>query len=225
LIPQAAVGDTFLLAFPQDKSAAAGVQLVANWSSIVTDYATRQKIGGLHLKYNVFKQIPVLPPDAYSQEDNDFITPRVLELTYTSYSMAPFARELGYSGDPFSWDEDRRALLRAELDAWYARAYGLRREELRYILDPADVMGADYPSETFRVLKHNEERKFGEYRTRRLILDAWDRMERGELHCPAPYDRSKAQRLTVTASPTFALTPPKQRPNQPGLNFGEADSE
>ncbi len=74
--------------------------------------------------------------------------------------MAPFARELGYDGPPFAWDEDRRALLRAELDAWYARAYGLSRDELRYILDPADVMGPDYPSETFRVLKNNEIRRW-----------------------------------------------------------------
>jgi hypothetical protein len=65
--------------------------------------------------------------------------------------MAPFARDFGYDGPPFVWDEERRALLRAELDAWYARAYGLTRDELRYILDPADVKGLDYPSETFRV--------------------------------------------------------------------------
>jgi hypothetical protein len=50
---------------------------------------------------------------------------------------------------------------------------------LRYILDPAEVMGADYPSETFRVLKHNELREFGEYRTRRLVLAAWDGLESG----------------------------------------------
>ncbi|NLL13845.1 MAG: hypothetical protein GX267_10610, partial [Fibrobacter sp.] len=35
-------------------------------------------------------------------------------------------------------------------------------------------------SETFRVLKEKEIREFGEYRTQRLVLDAWDRMERGE---------------------------------------------
>jgi hypothetical protein len=35
-------------------------------------------------------------------------------------------------------------------------------------------MGSDYPSETFRVLKSNEERKFGEYRTRRLVLAVYD---------------------------------------------------
>jgi hypothetical protein len=72
-------------------------------------------------------------------------------------------------------------VLRAELDASYARAYGLTRDELRYILDPADVMGEDYPSETFRVLKNNEMKKFGEYRTRRLVLEAWNRMEAGDL--------------------------------------------
>ncbi len=69
-----------------------------------------------------------------------------------------------------------RATLRAELDAYYAKLYGLTRDELRYILDPADIYGDDYPSETFRVLKSNEIRQFGEYRTRRLVLEAWDRL-------------------------------------------------
>ena len=88
-----------------------------------------------------------------------------------------FADDLGHDGPPFGWDEDRRAHLRADLDAFYARAYGLDRDELRYILDPADVKGPDYPSETFRVLKEKEIRHHGEYRTRRLVLAAWDRME------------------------------------------------
>lgn len=66
--------------------------------------------------------------------------------------------------------------MRAELDAWFARAYGLSRDELRYILDPQDVFGPDFPSETFRVLKEKELASFGEYRTRRLVLEAWDRL-------------------------------------------------
>jgi hypothetical protein len=74
-------------------------------------------------------------------------------------------------------DEERKAELRAELDAFFARAYGLSRDELRYVLDPADVLGEDYPSETFRVLKEKEIKLYGEYRTRRLVLEAWDRME------------------------------------------------
>jgi hypothetical protein len=94
--------------------------------------------------------------------------------------MTPFARDLGYVEPPFAWNEDRRANLRAELDAFYARAYGLTRDELRYILDPTDVKGPNYPSETFRVLKEKEIRKYGEYRTAKLVLQAWDRVE-GEL--------------------------------------------
>lgn len=82
-----------------------------------------------------------------------------------------------HDSPPFAWDEDRRADLLADLDAFYARAYALTRDELRYILDPADVKGPDYPSETFRVLKEKEIRHHGEYRTRRLALAAWDRME------------------------------------------------
>jgi hypothetical protein len=79
---------------------------------------------------------------------------------------------------------------------------------LRYILDPADVMGPDYPSETFRVLKNNEMRQYGEYRTQRLVLDAWDRMERGELQCPAPYRKpepttSAGENPLLSAGPLF----------------------
>jgi hypothetical protein len=177
--PLCACGDTLLLMFPSAASAEACMGLIANLCSLVLDYSARQKIGGTHMKYNMFKQLPILPPTHYASRDLSFIVPRVLELTYTSYSMTPFARDLGYAGEPFPWNEDRRALLRAELDAWYARAYGLSRDDLRYILDPADLLGPDYPSETFRVLKKNEIAKFGEYRTQRLVLDAWDRQAAG----------------------------------------------
>lgn len=46
--------------------------------------------------------------------------------------------------------------------------------ELRYILDSKDVYGDDFPGETFRVLKDKEMRQYGEYRTRRLVLEKWD---------------------------------------------------
>ena len=77
---------------------------------------------------------------------------------------------------PFKWDEERRAVLKAELDAIYAKLYGLTTDELRYILDPQDVYGPDFPGETFRVLKDKEIKKFGEYRTKRLVLEAWERL-------------------------------------------------
>jgi hypothetical protein len=179
VFPVKACGDTLLLMFPTIDDARLAAALSGNMSALAFDYAVRQKIGGTHLKYNVFKQNPVIPPSAYSEADLAFIVPRVLELTYTSHAMAPFARDLGYDGSPFAWDEDRRAHLRAELDAWYALAYGLNRDELRYVLDPKDLMGADYPSETFRVLQKNEIAKYGEYRTQRLVLAAYDALVTG----------------------------------------------
>jgi hypothetical protein len=85
--------------------------------------------------------------------------------------------ENGIPLPPFKWSEERRAILRAELDAYYAKLYGLTEKELRYILDPRDVYGPDFPGETFRVLKEKEIRQYGEYRTRRLVLEAWERLK------------------------------------------------
>jgi len=172
--PCAATDFTTRIVFVADQLPVAGLLACAN--AIIVDYVARGKLGGTHLSDYISTQLPILPPSAYSPADLDFIGPRVLELTYTSHSMAPFARDLGFDGPPFAWGEDRRAHLRAELDAWYALAYGLTRDELRYVLDPKDVMGEDYPSETFRVLQKNEMAKFGEYRTRRLVLAAYDRL-------------------------------------------------
>ena len=151
--------------------------LTASTASIVCDFVARQKLGGTNLNFFYLQQFPILPPHFFTEMHLVFVIPRVLELTYTSHSLASFAHDLGHTGPPFAWNEERRAQLRAELDAFYARAYGLTRDELRYILDPADAMGPGYPSETFRVLKDKEVRQFGEYRTRRLVLAAWDRME------------------------------------------------
>lgn len=176
VFPESGVGNKLPLMFAkQATNRIAG--LIANMAALSFDFASRQKIGGTTLNFFLLYQLPILQPDFYTEPRLAFITPKVLELTYTSHSLSPFARDLGYEGPPFAWDEDRRAHLRAELDAFYARAYGLTRDELRYILDPADVKGPDYPSETFRVLKEKEIRQYGEYRTRRLVLEAWDRME------------------------------------------------
>jgi hypothetical protein len=176
IIPMVAVGHTIRVMFLDGGDVQPSV-VVANLASLVLDFIARMKFGGLHLTVETLKQLPILPPSFYGAGASTFVTSRVLELTYTSHAMTAFARDLGHDGPPFAWDEDRRAQLRADLDAFYARAYGLDRDELRYILDPADVKGADYPSETFRVLKEKEIRQFGEYRTRRLVLEAWDRME------------------------------------------------
>lgn len=108
------------------------------------------------------KQIVTLQPTTYCKPDSDFILPRVIELTYTTYDLRPFAEDMGFNGPPFTWDLERRAQLRADLDAYYARLYGLTRDELR----------------SFRGLKNNRLRNYGEYRTQRLVLEAWDALEK-----------------------------------------------
>lgn len=74
----------------------------------------------------------------------------------------------------------RDEVRRAQLDTTYACLYGLTRDELRYILDSKEVYGEDFPGETFRVLKEKDERMYGEYRTRRLVLEAWEGMGGGD---------------------------------------------
>lgn len=191
VMPRSAQGDSmFLWTTSVDAGADLNGALLANLLTLVFDFVARQKVGGVNFSFYFMKQLPVLPPSRYTPVDLAYIIPRVLELTHTAHEMQPWADELlaampeadprppqerGTPLPPFPWHPGRRAQLRAELDAYYARLYGLTRDELRYILDPADVMGVDYPSETFRVLKEREIREFGEYRTQRLVLDAWDR--------------------------------------------------
>lgn len=181
VLPRAGVGNNLPLMLLDASLNRQVAALLANLSALVLDFVGRHKVGGVHLNFFIAKQLPVLSPESYGDADLRFIAPRVLELTYTAHDLKPWAESLGHDGPPFPFDPDRRARLRAELDAYYARLYGLTREDLCYILDPASVMGEDYPSETFRVLKQNELREFGEYRTQRLVLEAWDALERGEL--------------------------------------------
>ncbi|WP_157651976.1 Eco57I restriction-modification methylase domain-containing protein [Burkholderia ubonensis] len=184
VMPRTAQGDSvFLFNFPGDTRPELLAVFLAGLASLPFDFVSRQKVGGMNFSFYFMKQLPVLPPGSFSPQALNFIVPRVLELTYTADDLKPWADELAAydlrpsaeRGQPFAWHPERRAQLRAELDEYFARLYGLTRDELRYILDPADVMGPDYPSETFRVLKESELRSFGEYRTRRLVLEAWDR--------------------------------------------------
>lgn len=180
VIPLVATGNTMPLWSSQTSTRFCSA-LLANFSTLILDYVARNKVGGMHLTFGYLKQFPILMPDSYNEADLAYIVPRVLELTYTANDLAAWAKDLGHNGPPFPFNPERRAQLRAELDAYYARLYGLTRDELRYILDPADVMGDDYPSETFRVLKNSELREFGEYRTQRLVLEAWDQLSAGVL--------------------------------------------
>ena len=133
------------------------------------------------------KQFPVIPFDQIPADLQWEITRRVAELTYFNHDLDGWAQELfdeltdeqklelPQLGEqkPFIFDPVRRAILQAELDAIIGHLYGLNTEDMRYILDPEDVCGPGCINETFRVLKDNETRQFGEYRTKRLVLEAW----------------------------------------------------
>lgn len=253
ILPRSACGDSVFLMIPRSVDAVRITCFYSSLNNLTFDFVCRQKMGGTNMNFFIVKQLPVIPPDRYSQADLEFIAPRVLELTYTAWDLQPFAQDLWHDDrtapsllasqtpteqlglaidpppisqlelgntpthdpaalrrrfveqwqanrrhdpdiaptpapdaidpdsdqlplPPFVWHLQRRAQIRAELDAYYARLYGLTRDELRYILDPADLHGPDFPSETFRVLKNNEIKQFGEYRTQRLVLAAWDRL-------------------------------------------------
>ena len=85
-------------------------------------------------------------------------------MTYTAWDLEDFARDCGYDGPPFRWDEERRFLLRCELDAAYFHLYGIKRDDVDYIM------------ETFPIVKRKDEKEYGEYRTKRVILEMYDAM-------------------------------------------------
>ncbi|WP_093840827.1 Eco57I restriction-modification methylase domain-containing protein [Streptomyces aidingensis] len=142
VLPRTAVGHTVPILFPAVNESFPGL-LLANLSSIALDFSLRQKISGAHLTYAYLEQLPVLAPDIYArpaawlagEAPRDWITARVLELSYTSHEISSFARFLGDEGPPFCWDDNRRFLIRAELDAAYFVLYGLSEQEIAVVLD------------------------------------------------------------------------------------------
>ena len=136
------------------------------------------------MNFFIVKQLPVLPPEAYLETVQgcatvvvwaELVVPRVLELTYTANDLRGFAEDVGYDGPPFPWEDDRRHRVQCELDATYAHMYDLDRRDLEWILD------APQPGASFPTLKRNEIDTFGEYRTQRYVLHAYDQLARGEL--------------------------------------------
>jgi hypothetical protein len=144
--------------------------LVCAFNSFVLDFVTRQKVGGADLRAHVVKQLPVPPPATYDKPTpwlpmeklETWLLPRVLELTYTAWDLEAFAHDVGYDGPPFRWDPDRRFLLRCELDAAFLHLYALSRDDTDYVMD------------TFPIVRRNDEKAHGEYRTKRVILEIYD---------------------------------------------------
>jgi hypothetical protein len=176
VLPRSAVGHVFPLAFPADPAHVPLLQAV--WSSLAFDYVARQKLSGTHLTYGVVKQLACPVPSTFDETLpwadrplREWVLPRVLELTYTSHRISGYARDIlgprddGAPGQPFRWIPQRRELIRAELDGAMMHVYGLARPEVEHVLD------------SFTVVRKNE-RDLGEFRTKRLVLEAYDAMAR-----------------------------------------------
>jgi len=190
VLPWSAIGNQLPVVLPTCVHTHLLCAFLANVNSFAFDFVARQKVGGIHMNFFIVKQLPVLPPDRYTPDLLDFIVPRVVELTYTAWDLQPFAQDTldevgpetwarwfadapvhtspppawakGATPAPFVWHEERRAHLRAELDALYAHLYGLTREELDYILD------------TFPIVRRKDKAQYGEYRTKRMVLEKYE---------------------------------------------------
>lgn len=117
------------------------------WSSFVFDFAARQKMGGTSMAYFTTMQLPVPAPGARLPHiGSEWVGTRVDRLN-------------GWIVDP-----DDRARLRAELDAYFFHLYGLDRDEIDYVM------------ETFPIVKRKDEAEHGTFRTKDLIVAAYDNL-------------------------------------------------
>jgi hypothetical protein len=169
------ITDYTVRVFQMESTAQKQLLLLGVLNSFVFDYLARQRIGGTHVSNYILEQTPCPPPADFSPDDAEFVSSRTLELTCTAFDLRDYARACGRNADPFVWDEDRRLFLRCELDAFFFHMYGLSAADATYVM------------ETFPLVQQREVQRFGEYRTRRLVLEAFERLapELRNRHQPA----------------------------------------
>ena len=169
--------------------------------SFAFDYIARQKFSGGSLNRYILIQLPAVVPGRVRDfsEHGPSVLSIILELSYTSWGLKAFANDCGWDGPPFRWDEERRLLLRCELDAalfhlylpadeegyWYSarQVDGCPQDESPENLaelkchfpKPRDAV--DYIMDTFPIICRKDEENYGEYRTKRIILEVYDDMQ------------------------------------------------
>jgi hypothetical protein len=193
-------------------------------NSFACDFVTRQKQAGANLSFFVIRQLPIVSAAAYAEGPSwsaneplsTWITQRVLELSYTAWDLEPFAQDGGWSGPPFCWDEERRFLLRCELDSAFFHLYlpaekggdwrppeGETAEDLTRLRasfpSPRDAVA--YIMDTFPIVRRKDEAKYGSYRTKELILAEYDRMAAAGLTLETPLIEGQNYTSTLTPPP------------------------
>ena len=149
---------------------------VAN--SFCLDFLARQK-GALHMTLTIVDSLP-LPRQFSSTPLEIEIAKIALLLSCTGNEMQAFWKDvapmvgLGPNDRPVEDIVERRQ-LRARLDVLVARGlFGLTKDEMRYLLDPTEMLGEDCGIENFGALKRSETRRDGTFTSKNLILDGWD---------------------------------------------------
>lgn len=202
-IPRTAVGHTFPIMLPQIDPPLVATMIAAQ-SSLVFDFVSRQKISDAHMKLFLWKQLPVPDPNDM-RKHLPFLLPRVLELVHTTYDMSPLAADLGDEpgAGPFRWDDDRRARIRAELDAYFFLLYGIDRDDTDYILET-------FRSDSGGGLKNNEIAKYGTYRTKDLVLAAYDHMSPAGVDLTHPLVDGDTYRCPLDPPPGHGTRHPRR---------------
>ena len=199
ILPLAGIGHKIPVILPRAEFAARTFLLGANLSTFIVDFLVRQRLSGTSLTPFTVKQLPLLAPGDYGVsltwdvgvELADWIRRRFVELAYTANALKSLALDAGWSGAPFRWDPERRSMLRAELDAAYFHLYGLFRDDVEH------VMGS------FSIVRDRDEREFRAYRTKELILEAYDAM------AIATRERPFVSRLVPGPGDPAAAHPPR----------------
>jgi hypothetical protein len=189
------------LSLLESLSASTAVSICAVMNTIPYDYCARQKVTGTHLNHGIWKQLPLPQRLVFvssclwsaQQSLHDWLLSRVMELIYTAWDLECFAKECGCFGPPFRWHEERRFLLRCELDAAFFHLYlptdkragwrtaeGETVEELvRLTTDfPTPRDAVVYIMDTFPIVRRKDKEQYdGDYRTKRVILEIYDAMQ------------------------------------------------
>lgn len=174
ITPTAAFSNAIPLLLPSDIPAykLLAPLFLSNLCSLAFDYVARTKVQSVNLNFYIVEQLPFIAPADFTRPFGprtaaDIVRDDVLHLTYTAHDLAPFARDQGYDGQPFLWDEEDRLRRRARLDAVFMLLYGLDRPTAGYILD------------TFPIVRREETERHGRFRSKDLVLRTMAALEAG----------------------------------------------